>query len=173
MKKSPFIESMFRNSCPRNTMIPLHRSIPGITACGFMALLAGCASTDSFAKLDANRDGSGSCAEFDAYMKQEVFARCDANHDAKVTKQEWQQFNAKVDEAKFRRADRDGDRSITRKEADAAFDREGSLKKLFVKIDADGNGSLSRAEVTDFRAKVRQQPGATPAEKITKAANQS
>ena len=154
-------------------MIPLHRSIPGITACGLMALLAGCASTDSFAKLDANRDGCGSRAEFDAYMKQAVFSRVDANHDAKVTKDEWQAVNPNLDEAKFRRADRNGDRAITRKEADAAFDREGSLKKLFGKIDADGNRSLSRSEVTDFCSKVRQQPGATPAEKISKAANPS
>jgi Ca2+-binding EF-hand superfamily protein len=153
-------------------MIALVRCIPGVTACGVLAVLAGCASTDSFAKLDANRDGSGSRAEFDAYMKQDVFSRVDVNHDAKVTKDEWQAVNPKLDEARFRKADRDGDRAITRMEADAAFDREGSLPKLFGKIDADGNGGLSRAEVNDFRSKVRQQPGATPVEKISKAANQ-
>jgi len=153
-------------------MIPIHRSIPGAAACGILALLAGCASTDPFSKLDANCDGSGSCDEFCAYMKQDIFSRVDANHDAKVTRQEWQTVNPKLDEAKFRKADRNGDGSITRAEADAAFEREGSLKKVFRKIDADSNGSLSRAEVADFRSKVRQQPGATPVEKISKAVNQ-
>lgn len=153
-------------------MIPLHRIIPGVTACGIVALLAGCATTDPFVRLDTNRDGSASCDEFCAYMKQEVFTCVDANKDAKVTRQEWQAVNPKVDEAKFRRADRSGDGSITRTEADAAFEREGSLKKLFRKIDADSNGSLSRAEVADFRSEVRQQTGATPVEKISKAANQ-
>jgi hypothetical protein len=150
-------------------MIPIHRSLPGIAACGVVAFLSGCASTDSFAKLDTNKDGSGSRAEFDAYMKQEVFVRVDTSRDGRITQQEWLAVNPKVDDAKFRKADRNRDGFITRKEADAAFDREGSLATLFKKIDADGNGGLSRAEVTAFRSKVRQQPGATPLEKISKA----
>jgi hypothetical protein len=153
-------------------MIPLHCSIPSATACGLMALLAGCASSDRFARLDANRDGSASCDEFCAYLKQDVFTRVDVNGDAKVTRQEWKAVNPGLDDARFRRADRNDDGSITRKEADAAFDREGSLRKLFGKIDADGRGGLSRAEVSRFRSTVRQQPGATPVEKLSNAANQ-
>jgi Ca2+-binding EF-hand superfamily protein len=102
-------------------------------------------------------------------MKQEVFVRVDTSRDGRITQQEWLAVNPKVDDAKFRKADRNRDGFITRKEADAAFDREGSLATLFKKIDADGNGGLSRAEVTAFRSKVRQQPGATPLEKISKA----
>lgn len=153
-------------------MIQLHRSILGASVGGFVALLAGCASTDSFTKLDTNQNGSGSPVEFDAYMKREVFIRVDTNGDAKVTEEEWKQFNPKVSDAKFRKTDLNHDGSISRKEADAAFDREDSLKKLFGKIDTDANGSLSRAEVTAFHSKVQQQPGTSPVEKITKAANQ-
>ncbi|NQX00998.1 hypothetical protein HQ447_10085 [bacterium] len=154
-------------------MIPLHRSLPGLTACGFVALLAGCASTtDSFAKLDTNRDGSGSPAEFDTYMKAEVFTRVDTNRDAKVTRAEWQQTNPKVTATKFRNTDTNRDAAISRPEADAGFDREGSLKKLFAKIDSDHDGSLDRAEVTDFKAKVAQAPGSSPVEKTLTAVTQ-
>ena len=150
-------------------MIPIHRPLAGLSACGAVVMLAGCAASDPFAKLDTNRDNSGSCDEFCAYMKQEVYARVDADGDGKVTLAEWQAVNSKVDKARFDKADRDRDGAITRIEADAAFDREGSLTKLFAKIDADGDGSLSRQEVSAFREKVRQLPGATPVEKITKA----
>lgn len=153
-------------------MIPLHRSIPGLTACGVIALLAGCTSGDSFAKLDTDHNGSGSPAEFDTYMKKEVFTRVDTDNDGKVTKVEWQQFNPKVSDTKFKKTDIDHSGSIDPKEADAAFDREGSLKKLFDKIDTDKDGGLSQPEVTAFHSKVSQQSGSSPVEKITNAANQ-
>jgi hypothetical protein len=155
------------------TMTARHRLIPGASACVFSALLAGCASSDPFLKLDTNRDGSGSRSEFDAYMKQAVFAQIDANDDAKVTIEEWQAFNPKVSSDKFRRTDPNRDGVIDRREADAAFEHEGSLTTLFGKIDTDGNGSLSRAEVSAFHSKLRQQPGASPAEKISNATSQS
>jgi Ca2+-binding EF-hand superfamily protein len=142
-------------------MSPIHRSITGIGICAAFALIAGCATTDSFAKLDANRDGAGSCAEFDNYMKKEVFICVDSNADGKVVLSEWQTFNPKVDAKRFGQADINRDGFITRTEADATFDREGSLKKLFARIDTDGNGSLSRPEVKAFRAQVRQNPGTT------------
>jgi hypothetical protein len=145
-------------------MSPIHRSITGISTCAALALIAGCATTDSFAKLDANLDGAGSCAEFDNYMKKEVFSRVDSNADGKVVLSEWQAFNPKVDNKRFAQADTNRDGLITRSEADATFDREESLKKLFVRIDADGNGSLSRPEVKAFRAQVRRTPGAKPIE---------
>jgi Ca2+-binding EF-hand superfamily protein len=153
-------------------MIPLHRSLPGLSACGLMALLTGCASNDSFARLDTNRDGSGSPAEFEIYMKKEVFTRVDTNNDGKVIKVEWLQFNPKVSDSKFSKTDTNHDGSISRPEADAAFDKEGSLKKLFDKIDTDNSDSLSPAEVSTFHSKVQQQSGPNPAEKITQAATQ-
>lgn len=173
MKATPSHRIEFRSFQPQNTMIPHHRLIPGAIACGFAALLVGCASNDSFSKLDTNRDGSGSRSEFDAYMKQAVFAQIDANDDAKVTMEEWQSFNPKVSSDKFRRTDPNRDGVIDRREANAAFDREGSLTTLFGKIDTDGNGSLSRAEVSAFQSKLRQQPGASPVEKISNATSQS
>lgn len=153
-------------------MISIHLSIPTLTACGFMTLLTGCASNDSFAKLDTNHDAAGSPAEFDTYMKKEVFARVDTDNDGKVTKVEWQQFNPKVSDARFRKTDTNSNGSISHKEADAAFDREESLMKLFKIIDSDHSGNLSQPEVTDFHAKLQQQPGSSPAEKITNAVKQ-
>ena len=153
-------------------MIPQTRTFQGVAACGLLTLVAGCTASDSFHKLDADKNGAGSPAEVDAYMKQEVFARVDANSDGKVTLEDWQAFNPKVDSKRFRKADLNGNGSICRKEADAEFDREGSLPKLFKHIDTDANGNLSQAEVNAFRTKVRQQPGASPKEKISNATKQ-
>lgn len=127
-------------------------------------------SGGSFPRLDADHNGTGSRGEFDAFMKQEVFTRVDTGGEGSVTLKEWQNVNPKVDAAKFQTVDRNRDGAITRGEADAAFEREGTLGKLFNQIDADGNGSLSKAEVIAFRARVRQQPGDTQIEKIAKAA---
>lgn len=153
-------------------MIPLHRSIASLSACGLAALLAGCASNHSLAKLDTNHDGSASPVEFEIHMKKAVFTRIDTDNDGKVTKVEWRQFNPKVSDAKFNKTDKNRDNSISRTEADAAFDQEGSLKKLFTAIDTDKSGGLSPSEVSDFRSKVQQQPGPSPAEKVTQAATQ-
>lgn len=150
-------------------MKPCQRFIPGLAVCGIAMLQAGCASNDRFSKLDTNQDRSGSPAEFDAFMKQEVFTRIDTTGDGRISKSEWQQFNPEVSDAKFRKADLGGDGFINRKEADAAFDREGSLGKLFTAIDADGNGNLSRAEARAFRAKVEQQPGTSASGKTSNA----
>jgi Ca2+-binding EF-hand superfamily protein len=162
----------FRQSQTPETMIPLRRSIPCLAACGLLALLSGCASNSSFAKLDTNRDGSASPVEFEIHMKKEVFTRIDTDNNGKVTKVEWKQFNPEVSDARFRKADKNRDNSISRTEADAAFDEEDSLKKLFTSIDSDKSGGLSAAEVSDFKAKVSQQPGPSPVEKITQASNQ-
>lgn len=139
-------------------MKPCQQLPTGLAACVFLMLQAGCASNDRFAKLDTDQDRSGSPAEFDAFMKQEVFTRIDTTGDGKISRTEWLQFNPRVSDAKFRRTDLNGDGYINRREADSAFDREGSLKRLFTAIDTDGNGKLSRAEARAFRAKVEQQP---------------
>jgi hypothetical protein len=154
-------------SNPRKNMIPIHRFVTGIGTCATLALIAGCVSTDSFARLDTNGDGAGSRAEFDTFMKQDIFSRVDANSDGKVVLGEWQAVNPKVDQARFRKADTNRDGFITRAEADAILKREGTLDKVFAKIDSNGDGSLSRGEVRAFRAKVRQHAGTTPVEKTS------
>jgi Ca2+-binding EF-hand superfamily protein len=172
MKSIRFIGPAFRQSQPPKTMNPLHRSILGLTAGGLLALLTGCASNRPLAKLDTNRDGSASPVEFEIHMKKEVFTRIDTDNDGKVTKVEWRQFNPAVSDAKFSKTDTNRDNSISPTEADAAFDREGSLKKLFTAIDTDKSGGLSSAELSDFHSKVQQQSGPSPAQKITQAASQ-
>lgn len=152
-------------------MTTYHRIIQGIAACGALALLPGCTTNGAFAGLDANRDGSGSPQEFDAYMKREVFACADANRDGEVSQQEWRDVNPNLNAAKFRKADRNGNDCIDRREADATFDREESLKKLFKQIDTDGSGGLSHAEVTAYRSKIRQAPGTTRAVKTSTPPN--
>lgn len=131
----------------------------------------GCSTQDAFLAADTNKDGAVSSAEFDTYMKSEVFTEVDADKDGRVTMTEWQAVNPGKPASEFKKVDRNGDGAITRAEADAEFDRTGSLDKLFKKIDTDGNGSLSREEAKAFGAKVKAQPGASGYEKLSNAAN--
>lgn len=135
---------------------------------GVLALAACTAS--SFSRADQDKSGGVSLAEFDAYMKETVFTAVDTNGDGKVSQEEWRRVNPKDPVSEFRGSDRNGDGFITRAEADAAFDKEGSIRDLFKKIDSDGNGSLSQEEVKAFQAKMAQQPGKTELEKLSNAA---
>lgn len=144
-----------------------HRITQGVTACGILALLSGCTTGDALARLDTNRDGSGSPQEFDAYMKREIFACADGNRDGQITQKEGQYVNPELKTERFRNVDRNGNGYITRKEADATFDREASLEKLFKQIDTNGNRSLSDAEITAFRYRIRQSPGPAPLHKTS------
>jgi len=158
-----------RKTYPPPTMIPLHRTFAGVTACGLITILTGCSTTDSFNRLDANHDGSCTPTEFENHMKEQVFACIDTNSDARITWQEWQQFNPEVTRAKFQRTDLNRNQTISRKEADAAFDREGTLKEMFALIDSNKNNEISHAELATFHAKVRQQYAPTPSRKTTPA----
>ncbi|MGB1131030.1 MAG: hypothetical protein ACPG4K_13350, partial [Haloferula sp.] len=89
-----------------------------------------CSDSQAFEKADANGDGMVSFKEFDAYMKNEVFSRVDKDGDGRVSLAEWKAVNSGKKDADFGNTDKDGDGFISRAEADAAFDREGSLKKL-------------------------------------------
>ena len=139
---------------------------------GALALSA-CTTGDSFKRVDKNSDGGASFSEFDAYMKKAVFEEVDSNGDGKVSQQEWRQMNPKDPVSEFNKADSNGDGLITRTEADAAFDREGSMKKLFNKIDTDNNGSLSEAEINVFHTHMKKQPGKTDLEKLQNTSTSS
>lgn len=117
--------------------------------------LVSCNDSEGFDKADANDDGLVSFEEFDAHMKGEVFSRVDADGDGRISLAEWQKVNAGKKDADFGKTDTNGDGFISRAEADAAFDREGSLKKLFDKIDTNGDGSIDRAESDAFGEKLR------------------
>ena len=104
---------------------------------GWMAV-SGCSTGSLNPKADKNLDGGVSFTEFDAYMKESIFTEFDANGDGVVTMAEWRQMDPKGPASKFTKADANGDGRVTRAESDARMDRDGSMKKLFKKVDTDG-----------------------------------
>jgi len=119
------------------------------------AMLASCSTApDKFASADTDKSGAITPTEFDTFMKQTVFEKIDGDGDGSITMAEWTVINPKGTSAKFKRADGNGDGGITRPEGDAAFDRKGTLTKLFKVIDSDRDGSISRPEAEAFRAAI-------------------
>ena len=148
----------------------LQMTRPGLLAGALM--IAGCTTGSLNPQADKDRDGGVSFPEFDAYMKETIFNEFDANKDGVVTREEWRKQNPSGPASKFKGADRNGDGKASRAESDAKLDQDGSMKKLFQKIDTDRNGRLSEAEITAFQALMQQQPG-TDLEKLKQAADQS
>lgn len=146
-----------------------------ITSLGlFVGLLAvsGCATGSLNPQADKNLDGGVSFPEFDAYMKESIFSQYDANGDGVVTMKEWRSQNPTGPVSNFNEADANGDGRVTRAQSDAKMNRDGSMKKLFQKIDTDGDGRLSKEEIAAFEALMKQQPGGTEMEKLEQAADQ-
>ena len=146
-----------------------------MTSLGLLAgslMIAGCTTGALNPRADKDRDGGVSFPEFDAYMKETIFTEFDANRDGMVTREEWRKQNTSGPASKFQGADRNGDGKVSRSESDAKLGQDGSMKKLFQKIDTDRNGRLSEAEITAFQTLMQQQSG-TDLEKLKQAADQS
>ncbi len=71
----------------------------------------------------------------------------DANQDSKITFDEWKAANPDAEKRKFRQPDRNRDGAVTPQEAKRHFDRYGTLKDLFDRIDANNDGYATREEM--------------------------
>jgi Ca2+-binding EF-hand superfamily protein len=131
-------------------------------------LVASCSSTDGFKAADTNKNGSVSKSEFERYMLEAIYAEADANRDSKITFEEWKAANPETKKSRFKAPDTNSDGSITPAEAEAHFDRQGTLDDLFSQIDTNGDKSLSRAEIVAFKEKMAALSG-TPIQKISQS----
>ena len=136
-------------------------------------LFTSCAGPGGFTIADTDESGAVSPDEFKQYMLEAIFAEVDSNGDAKVTFEEWRAANPSGDESKFTAPDTNRDKTVTPAEAKDHFEREGTMKELFSRIDTNGDGSLSREEVAAFKSKLAAESG-TKLEKLSKtqSANQ-
>lgn len=101
---------------------------------------------ERFARMDANADGSLSKADREARAEQR-FARADANGDGEVTPQE---MTAAREAREAARAERRAARAAQRQ------------AMMFEKLDTDGSGGLSQAEMETakaLRAQAREEAG--------------
>lgn len=138
-----------------------------------LPVVSGCNTGALNPRADKDLDGGVSFAEFDAYMKERIFAEFDGNGDGRVTMEEWRGQNPKGPVANFNKADSNRDGRVSRGESDAKLDRDRSMKKLFKKIDTDGNGRLSAAEITAFEGLMNQQAGDTGIDRLKQATDPS
>ena len=136
-------------------------------------IVAGCTTESLNPSVDKDQDGGVSFPEFDAYMKETIYTEFDGKGDGAVTMEEWRHVNPSGPVSEFNKADRNGDGKVSRAESDATMDQDGSMKKLFQKIDTDRNGRLSEAEITAFENLMKQQPGSTDLDKLKQAADKS
>ena len=145
-----------------------------MTSLGLLAgalIIAGCTTGSLNPKADPDQDGGVSFSEFDAYMKEAIFTAFDANGDGAVTMTEWRLMDPSGPASKFNKADKNGDGRVSRAESDAKMDRDGSMKKLFNKVDADRSGSLSETEIATFRDLLSQQSNGTELDQLKQAAD--
>ena len=129
-------------------------------------LLASCSSTDGFKMADTNMNESVSQSEFERYMLEAIYAEADANRDSKITYEEWKTANPDTKKSRFKAPDKNRDGAVTPAEAKAHFDREGTLRNLFSKIDTNGDDALSREEIVAFKEKMAAMSG-TPIQKLS------
>ena len=105
---------------------------------------------DRFDQADANRDGVLSRDEVNTYIVSRVFHSRDMDKNGSVTKTEWLAGEDAGQEKIFRDRDANKDGAVTIEEATAYGRKHGMANQLMQKADKDGNGVLSRAEITAY-----------------------
>ena len=147
---------------------PLRLIAPGGMATAASLLLASCAGPGGFETADTDQSGTVSPAEFNRYMLEAIYTEVDRDGNAQVTFEEWQAANPSAEPAKFKAPDSNRDEVVTPAEVKAHFKKQGTMEDLFSQIDTDGDGSLTRVEVTAFKEKLASHSG-TPLEKLSKS----
>ena len=108
-------------------------------------------SADRFDKADENRDGKLSRGEASDYLVSEIFASRDANHDARMTLEEWSGGDP-ARAADFKKRDADHDGTVTIDEAIRYGRTHGIAKELLREADKNKDGALDKAEMEAYHA---------------------
>jgi hypothetical protein len=121
----------------------------GVTALLALAALAGAADRGP---VDSNKDGAIDFAEMQARRPNltiEQFNAMDKDHNGQVTREEMRAAGKDRMEARaaerFKKLDANGDGGVTQAEIDAA--RKQGEAERFKKLDTNGDGKLSQAEM--------------------------
>jgi Ca2+-binding EF-hand superfamily protein len=112
------------------------------------------ASKHRFDRIDTDHNASVTEAEFSSYMKtrreerhKDHMARMDTNKDGKVSKDEFLSASQARAQRKFDRMDKDNDGLLSEAELAARKDHRPHFgKKVFSRIDANGDGKVTQEE---------------------------
>lgn len=112
-----------------------------------------CAAVDkqpdgAFEKHDLNGDGKVSREEFAQTARKDAFAKLDKNGDGVVTWEEWKEADHSPQAwERFKSVDLNGDGQITLMEFLSSKEVATDVNGLFITLDSDRDGCLSRGEV--------------------------
>ena len=145
-----------------------------------LSLVTGCATSSApptqgfatevdsrFRMLDTNGDGKVTRAEFNAGFADRLFAIYNRQKDGVITKAEWdavERANESRTESSFRALDRNGDGKLSRAELSSGPRRDAVMNRLFDRIDANHDGTISLVEARAFAVKraTHQDPANHP-----------
>ena len=123
----------------------LIRLIPALLLSGF--LLPSCREKgDFFAALDVNGDQRISRAELEEAVAAGLFKTYDADHDNKITMQEWRKLDPAGEPIFVKQRDGNGDGVITRPEALASIHRRGFCQEILLQTDRNQNNVIDPKE---------------------------
>jgi len=120
----------------------------GITPAPTTAATAG---PDGFSQADTNQDGKLSRDEASDYLVIEIFISRDANHDGRMTLEEWIGGDP-TRSADFEKRDADHDGIVTTKESITYGRAHGGVNQIMQEADTDHDGALSRDEIKAYYA---------------------
>ena len=112
---------------------------------------------DAFSQADTNQDGKLSRDEASDFLVIEIFISRDANHDGRMTLEEWIGGDP-TRSADFKKRDANDDGIVTMKEAITYGRAHGVVNQIMQEADTNHDGALSRAEVTGLLREPRR-PG--------------
>lgn len=153
------------------TCKPMATVLGVVVSAGALLLLPSCANS-GFDMADSDDDGSVSPAEFDRFMLESIYAEADTDYNKEITFDEWKAANPGADPTKFSAPDTNGDDVVTPEEAQAHFEKTGTLDDLFGQMDSDEDGAVTEAEAIAFKEKLAAQSGSTDLEKLSNLSQQ-
>ena len=116
----------------------------------------------NFDAVDANKDGKITPDELDAYRKARM-AEADLNKDGMVSAEEMVAFGEKMQaERRLQRAKDMIAQFDTNKDGQLSLDEMPAPKdpgKMFARVDADGDGAISKAEADAMKEKMADRMG--------------